>query len=207
MGHVLTWHGIGMLLKASTRAKCGKGVRRCVVADAIIPGDWKGFLLVESNKVELFKFLSKVLLGSFSQDDKQFVITDGESAKSKPFLQYFALLSPCSHKEADSCMLLHASHAAQNGHQKILTRTVDRDVVGLSVYVAQSLSSECEFWIALGTGKHYRYLAAHSMAVALGPEKAKALPMFHALLAVILFPALSGTVRRQHRPLGMFFLN
>ena len=106
-------------LKASTRAKRGKGVRRCVVAGAIIPGDWKGFLHVESNKVELFKLLSEVLLVSFSQEDKQLVITDNESAISKPLLQNLASLAPCIHEEADSRMLLHANHAAHNGHQKI----------------------------------------------------------------------------------------
>ena len=78
-------------------------------------------------------------------------------------------------------MLLHANHAAHNGHQKIMIRTVDTDVVALSVYVAQSLGPEYELWVAFGTGKHFRYLAAHSMAIGLGPKKAKALPMFHAL--------------------------
>lgn len=77
-------------LKASTRAKRGKVVQRRVVAGTIIPGDWKGFLRVESNKVELFKFLSEVLLVSFSQEDKQLVITDNESAISKPLLQNLA---------------------------------------------------------------------------------------------------------------------
>jgi len=98
---------------------------------------------VENNKVEVFKFLSEVLFGLFSQEDKQLVITDGESAKSKPFLQYLALLSPYSHEEADSHMLLNASHAAQNGHQKILIRTVDMEVVAFSVHVTQSLGPEC----------------------------------------------------------------
>ena len=53
--------------------------------------------------------------------------------------------------------------------------------MALSVYVAQTLGPEYELWVAFGTGKHFLYLAAHSMAVGLGPMKAKALPMFHAL--------------------------
>ncbi len=44
-------------LKGTTRAKCGKGVRRRVVAGALIPGNWKDFLRVD-NKTELYKFLS-----------------------------------------------------------------------------------------------------------------------------------------------------
>ena len=38
-----------------------------------------------------------------------------------------------------------------------------------------------EVWIAFGTGKHFRYLAIHEIAAQLGPQKAKALPMLHAL--------------------------
>ena len=104
-------------LKTSTRVKWGKGVRRRVEAGGIIPGDWKGFLHVKSNKVELSKFLSGVLLVSISQEDKQLVITENESTVSKPLLQNLASLSPCSHEEADSRILLHANHAAHNGHQ------------------------------------------------------------------------------------------
>ena len=84
------------------------------------------------------------------------------------------LLTPCSHEEADSRMMLHVVHAAH----KILVRTVDTDVV---VLVAETLPAEDEVWLAFRTGKHFRYLAAHQIAVCLGPEKSLALPMFHAL--------------------------
>ena len=56
-------------------------------------------------------------------------------------------------------MLLHANHAARHGHQKILIRSVDTDVVALALYVAQVLGPEYELWIAFGTGRHFRYLA------------------------------------------------
>ena len=65
-------------------------------------------------------------------------------------------------------MLLHASHAAQHGHQKILIQTDDTNVVVLAV-------------LAFGTGKGLRYLAAHEVSAGLGLEKARALLMFHAL--------------------------
>ena len=78
-------------------------------------------------------------------------------------------------------MLLHVAHAAQHGHSRILVRTVDTDVVVLAVMVAQRLPAEDEVWLAFGTGKSFRYLAAHQIAACLGPEKSRALPMFHAL--------------------------
>ena len=50
-------------------------------------------------------------------------------------------------------MILHVAHAARHGHQRILVRTVDTDVVVLALMVAQKLSSQYEIWLAFGTGK------------------------------------------------------
>ena len=72
-------------------------------------------------------------------------------------------------------MLLHTYHAAQHGHQKIV-RIVDTNVVVLAVSMAQRLQPEDELLVALGTGKGFRFLAAHKVSAGLGPEKARALP-------------------------------
>ena len=90
-------------------------------------------------------------------------------------------LAPCNHEEADTRMMLHVAHAAQHGHHQIQVRTVDTDVVVLAVMVVQKLPAGDEFWVAFGTGKNYRYIAAHEIASSLGPEKTCALPMFHAI--------------------------
>ena len=47
-------------LKGTARAKRGKGVRRHVVGKAALPGNWQNFLRIDSNKRELFSFLSKI---------------------------------------------------------------------------------------------------------------------------------------------------
>ena len=168
-------------LKGSARSNRGKGVHRRVVGAAAIHGNWQNFLRVDTNKTELFKFLPQAIFTWFDQDDKQLVITDGVAVLSKPPLLDLALLTPYSHEEADSRILLHVSHAANHGQHKILIKTVDTDVVVLAVSVAQGLLPEDELWLACGTGKSFRYLAAHEIAAGLGPEKAQALPMFHAL--------------------------
>ena len=131
----------------------------------VIPGNWRDFLRVDRNKSELFHFLSKALLEAFNQQGKQLVITDGESILSKPLLHDSDSLSQCYHEEADSSMLLHANHAAICGHLNILIRTVDTDVVVLVVSIAEALGPECELWLAFGTGKHFRYLAAHKISI------------------------------------------
>ncbi|KAG7157202.1 hypothetical protein Hamer_G010051, partial [Homarus americanus] len=162
-------------LKCTARAKRGQGIRKRVVGSATIPGNWQNFLRVDSNKTELFKFLSDTLLTWFDKEDKQLVITDGQAVLSKPVLLDLASIAPSNHEEAHSRMLLHASHAAQHGHHKILIRTVDTDVVVLAVSVVQGMHQED------GTGTSFRYLSAHEMAACLGPKKARALPLFHVL--------------------------
>ena len=48
-------------LKATTRSARGAGVRRRVSANNQLPRNWKEFLRVDENKVELFKFLSECI--------------------------------------------------------------------------------------------------------------------------------------------------
>ena len=168
-------------LKAATRAKHGTGIQRCVVGDAAIPRNWQNFLRVDSNKTELFAFLSNAQLRSLVQEDKQLVDTSDMEVLSKPPLPDRSSIAPCMHEEADSRMLLHVAQAARNGHHKIMIQTVNTDVVVLAVAVAQTLQPENELWLAFGTGKNFRYLAAHETAAGLGPEKECTLPVFHAL--------------------------
>ena len=91
------------------------------------------------------------------------------------------MMSTCSHEEADSRRLLHISHAAQQGHHQVLIRTVDTGVVVLAVYAINHLPAGCELWLTFGTGKSFRYLAAHQIAASLRPEMSHVLPIVHAL--------------------------
>ena len=93
-----------------------------------------------------------------------------------------AALAPCNHEEADTRMMLHAAAAMKSGHRRVLIRTVDTDVLVLAVWMAQELNEVVdELWLAFGTGKNFRYIAAHELSATLGPDKAKALPIFHAI--------------------------
>ena len=122
-------------LKSTARAKRGKGIRRRVVASAPIPGNWQSFLRTDLNKKELFSFLSKALVESFSHDSKEQIVTDCEVVLSVPQHDRHSL-APCNHEESDSCMMLHVAHAERHGHHKILVFTADTDVVVLAVMVA-----------------------------------------------------------------------
>jgi len=65
--------------------------------------------------------------------------------------------------------------------QDCATRTVDTDVLVLAIALARSLQEQqAELWVAMGTGSHLRYIAAHEISHSLGSEMSKSLPVFHA---------------------------
>ena len=49
----------------------------------------------------------------------------------------------------------------------------------LAISVIPSLNIN-ELWVAFGSGRHLRYIPTHLIALSLGPEKSKSLPLFHA---------------------------
>ena len=125
---------------------------------------------------ELLAFLVKHIQRLVTS--KQIVTTnDSEVVCSPP--QDTSLLAPCNHEDADTIMILHLADAVSKDFQKILLRTVDTDVVVLSVAAAAKLDIQ-ELWVAFGTGKNFKYMPIHEIVASIGPSKSQALPMFHA---------------------------
>ena len=60
-------------LKAATRKKIGKCIRRPVERSSSIPRNWQGFLQIDENKVELFSFLAMKIAAK--QTEKQIFST------------------------------------------------------------------------------------------------------------------------------------
>jgi len=164
-------------LKAGRRVERGNGVRRRVTPEGKVPTDWFNFLRVDENKTELFHLLSSVITEN-EITGKLILSTAGDSVLSCPTICTDSL-SPCSHEEADTRMLLHAADAAKT-LKHVMIRTVDTDVVVLAVAFFEQLHLDT-LWIAFGVGKNFHYIAAHDIAVALGTKRSSALPVFHAL--------------------------
>ena len=95
-------------------------------------------------------------------DGKRIYATHGETVMTSSNRAEMNSLSPCSHEEADTRLMVHALDASLKGHRRVKIRTAD------------------EMWITFGLGKHVYNLAAHSIATSLGQDKASVLPMFHA---------------------------
>ena len=93
-------------------------------------------------------------------------------------------IEPRSHEEADTRLVFHlldaALHDDDAGHEKIMIRTCDTDVVVIILSKLASIPMAREVWISSGVGKHHMYIAAHTIAATLGPTKAPALAVFHA---------------------------
>ena len=164
-------------LKATARQKRGKGTRRRVQPNTKIPGNWQAFLRIDENKVELFAFLAQESVKI--QCEGKIVSTFGKLILLNTPDADTSRLSPCTHEEADTRLLLHAADAATDGCRRIMLRTVDTDVVVLCTSLFEQMNLT-ELWILFGTGKTRRLIPAHTIAQTLGPQKAMSLLMFHA---------------------------
>ena len=135
-------------LKAETRTRRGKGIRRRVEPSNTIPGNWQEFLRINDNKIELFSFLATS--AATIATDKQ-VISTCHTGVLCIQSRDVSGLAPCTHEEAVTRILLHMEDAVKQGCNKVSIRTVDTDVVVLAVASAQRLNIT-ELWIAFGAG-------------------------------------------------------
>jgi len=88
-------------------------------------------------------------------------------------------LSPCTHEEADTRILLHAVECAMQEFNTVVIRTVDTDVMIIAISMFQHLGLS-ELWIAFGTGKNFHYVPIRDIVKEMGPTKARSLTAFHA---------------------------
>ncbi|CAC5372613.1 unnamed protein product [Mytilus coruscus] len=125
-------------LKAATRSKRGKGIRRRVQGKNKIPQNLQSFLRDDDNKKEL-----------------------------------------CSHKDADTRIMVHVSDAVKHGLKRVMIRTADTDVAVIAVSLFHEIGAD-ELRLAFGSGKSFRYISIHDLSNALGIEISHRLPVFHA---------------------------
>ena len=92
---------------------------------------WQKFLKDSKNKDELFNFISQELQKQTADSHYQLLTTKAYIVLSSKATDLTAL-TPCQQEEADTRMMLHLHHAAEQGHTKAYLRTVDSDVVVLA---------------------------------------------------------------------------
>lgn len=145
-----------------------------------LPGNWDNFLKVDSNKWEQSNFLAICIQPSKTGDNVILSTKDSHAVTSAGNITVnLQHVKPCSYEEENTCIFLHVKAASQSGHQNVMIRTVNTAVLVLAISLFNDLGVQT-LWIVFGTGKHYRYIAAHTIAEALGVKKARALRSFHA---------------------------
>ena len=88
-------------------------------------------------------------------------------------------------------MMLHLRHAAMQGHTKAYARTVDSDVVVLTINIFHELGLS-ELWVGFGTRTPYKDIPIHHVSQLLGPQRCNVLPLFHAITGCDVVSAMFG---------------
>ena len=134
-------------LKAATREKRGKGVRRKGSPGTKMPGQFAAFLQNVQNK-ELFALLTEAVSAFKYPLEKEIYITRGQSVASKTASEP---MQSSDHEEGDTRMYLHIADAVRKGATTVMVSTVDTDVVIVLVGTSTELVKlwpDVELWVA-----------------------------------------------------------
>ena len=96
--------------------------------------------------------------------------------------QSISNISPCNHEEADTRMLIHVQDGVRDSNTSIMIKTVDTDVVVISITMFPDLKDYgcSELWISFGVGTKLRHLPVHEISNSLGILSSKSLSLMHA---------------------------
>ena len=111
-------------LKAHTRMNRGSGNHLRVSNSTNIPVDRKSFLRCDANKESLFRLLADAIREFHPPQRKQVISTYDHNAVSFAVADNSDL--SCTHEEADTRLLFHASHSFYHGFTKLMIHATDK---------------------------------------------------------------------------------
>ena len=173
-------------LERSARASDGVAIITVYGAEQKLPTQWIKFLKHGKNKEALVQFLfthwctyhSGILHGLtlyVCHSDQCHKLSPAFENNEPVIVQRIDELC-CDHEEADTRMMLHASHASQ--FENVVIKSPDTDVFVLLVHF--SLSFTFSPFFVTGVKEHVRIININAIAQSLGEDKCKALIGFHA---------------------------
>ena len=184
-------------MKESTRVKRGKKERRKVSSLTKLPGNFHDFLRDNTNKIELFEFLTAKIEKYSWPQDKHVYATSGPSVVSVGFNDP---METCNHEEADTRLIVHIFHALEQGQRCFLVRTVDTDVIIILIgtfHKMLAFNSLVDIWVAFGTGKSYKFYHINDIFESLGESRSKSLPVFHAYSGCDTTSSFNGKAKKS----------
>lgn len=128
-------------------------------------------------------------------DGKEVYATHEKMVLCSPAQSDLTNLTPYSHEEADTCLILHVSDAVKKCCKKMSIRTIDTDTVVLAVAMFRRIETE-DLWIAFGTGTSFRCTGIHEVANKLDPSTCAILPLFYARIGYDTVSAFAGRVKK-----------
>ena len=177
-------HRLGCLyslqFQSIIRKKMGKGIIKRVLPSTVMTNNWKGVLRLDQNKTYLLSLLSREIICLLIEDGKELYTTCETVVLCSLSDSDLTSLGICSQQEADTRMLLPVADAVYNGITKVAMRTVDTDVVVLTVACFSNINPD-ELWIALSSVSSFPYILVHRLAAAMNPRQCDILPIFHTL--------------------------
>ncbi|CAM1319292.1 Uncharacterised protein g7165 [Pycnogonum litorale] len=170
-------------IKEGTRERRRSGtkqIRRLIKGkDTKLPQNWKTFITLAENKVDLARFLSEKLIISSELGGKEIIVSGEFTEITKTISTSERDVSPLSanHEEADTRIVLHACDAADHGYERTIVVCRDTDVLVMLTVFSAKLSQEV--WMKAGTSKSPRMIRVHDIAI--NNNTRKGLLAFHAL--------------------------
>ena len=170
------------------RGKDGQLVVNIISPEQFCPRQWRKFMPNGSNKINLLNFLVRVWSANpaYAQKikDHTLFVTHGDDCTklvvSEGTVTASTVVELCSNQEqADTRMLLHASHASQNGHQRIAITSSDTDVEVLACHYQAVIPAE--IMLISGTTSRSCIVSIPRACEKLSPEICQILPSLHAM--------------------------
>ena len=173
-------------------------MRISVRKDTPICKDFRKFMRNDTNKTELFKMITEVLI-QIPETMATIVATIGSKIVSNSSLEKLNI-ELCNHEEADTRLLLHVLHEADLGIKKSLHNNCWHGCCGFCT-AAFFYFESLELWIEFGVDKYRRYIPTHTCAETFGRKLCSSLSLWHALTGCIQFQASTG---KETRLLGKY---
>lgn len=174
-----------------------KGVERIMIhgPNQKLPKQWMKYLGHGVNKTELLSFLYQQWSVK-SVDNVEIFITNATSCRKLTNLGHMVVHElECAHEEADTRLLLHTQHAAQNGFKTAVIVSPDTDVAVIALGVLEDI--DCKIAISCGKGKTRRIIDINKMSEVLGANFCKALPFLHSLTGCDSTSSFSGKGKKK----------
>lgn len=187
----------------SRRSKHGQISVKITSPEQLCPRQWKKTMSSGESKTNLMHFLAEEWASDRHAEkigDRSLYVTHGcdctlISVIEGRVVSTFVPELQSNQEEADTRMLLHASHASSNGYPQVCIRSSDTDVEVLALYHQEAITGNIT--IASGTRSRIRLISIPQLRQLVGSTTCKVLPGLHAITGCDTVSAFVGKGKQK----------